>query len=93
MIINNGHLFSRALFKISMNQDLVEKISEFSESNNKRIPNIPEAKIFWEEIANANGWRIQKCTVFKYIRILDPNDNIIDVVAEESIISRLRYFV
>ena len=93
MIINNEHLFSRALFKIAENPDLLENIFEFSENNNKKMSNIPRSKIFWEEMANANGWRIQKCTVFKYIRILDPSDNLIDVGAEEIMIGLLKDLV
>jgi hypothetical protein len=30
--------------------------------------------IFWTEIANVNGWRLQRNKVFGNCRILDPDD-------------------
>ena len=30
--------------------------------------------VFWTNIANVNGWRLQKNQVFGNCRILDPND-------------------
>ena len=31
-------------------------------------------QVFWENIANVNGWRLQKNRIFGNCRILDPND-------------------
>ena len=43
------------------------------------MPNIPlrtnGGKVFWNELANVNGWRLQKNTVWGTCRIIDP-DNI-----------------
>lgn len=43
------------------------------------MPNIPlrtnVGKVFWNELANVNGWRLQKNMVWGTCRIIDP-DNI-----------------
>ncbi len=43
------------------------------------MPNIPlrtnGGKVFWNELANVNGWRLQKNMVWGTCRIIDP-DNI-----------------
>ncbi len=42
------------------------------------MPNIPTptmgGKVFWTDLANVNGWRIQQNTIFKNCRIIDPNN-------------------
>ncbi len=42
------------------------------------MPNIPTATlggtIFWVDLANVGGWRVQKNQVFGNCRILDPNN-------------------
>ena len=30
--------------------------------------------VFWNDIARANGWRIQQNSITHHIRVLDPND-------------------
>jgi hypothetical protein len=42
------------------------------------IPNIPFStmggKIFWNELANVNGWRVQENQITHYCRILNPEN-------------------
>lgn len=42
------------------------------------MPNIPMytmgGKVFWQDISEYKGWRIQINAVMKHMRILDPND-------------------
>lgn len=42
------------------------------------MPNIPfptmGGHVFWNELANVNGWRLQKNMVTGHCRILDPDD-------------------
>ena len=49
--------------------DLLQKTS---------MPNIPTVtkggKIFWNELAECKGWRLQKNMITQHCRILDPQD-------------------
>ena len=42
------------------------------------MPNIPlrtnGGKVFWNELANVNGWRLQKNMVWGTCRIIDPDN-------------------
>ncbi|MCC0178558.1 hypothetical protein I4641_16410 [Waterburya agarophytonicola K14] len=42
------------------------------------MPNIETStmggEVFWENIANINGWKLQKNKVFGNCRIIDPNN-------------------
>ena len=42
------------------------------------MPNIPTVtmggKIFWNELAECKGWRLQKNMITQHCRILDPQD-------------------
>ena len=55
----------------------VEKISEVLEQEIS-LPNIPfptmGGKVFWDTLAQYNGWRLQQNEITKHCRILDPND-------------------
>ena len=46
--------------------------------NDCSLPNIPfptaGGKVFWEELASCQGWRLQKNIFTKHCRILDPDD-------------------
>lgn len=45
---------------------------------NASMPNIPlptmGGNVFWNELAECNGWRLQKNMVTQHCRILDPSD-------------------
>lgn len=42
------------------------------------LPNIPfptmGGKVFWNELAECNGWRLQKNMITSHCRILDPDN-------------------
>lgn len=43
------------------------------------MPNIPfptmGGKVFWNELANFNGWRVQENQLTHHCRVLDPDNN------------------
>lgn len=63
------------LFKIAI--ELIAKKPELL-ANLGDMPNInfptKGGKVFWNDLASYNGWRIQQNTLFKNCRILDPNN-------------------
>lgn len=46
--------------------------------NGLSMPNVPfptmGGHVFWNELANVNGWKLQKNMVTGHCRILDPDD-------------------
>lgn len=54
-----------------------EKIGEVLDKAGK-MPNVKMktmgGHVFWTDLANHNGWRLQKNDVFRNCRILNPND-------------------
>ncbi len=47
----------------------------------KKLPSMPTVqmktmggKVFWRDLANVNGWRLQKNIIVGTCRILDPDD-------------------
>ena len=46
--------------------------------NNFSLPNINfptmGGLLFWNDLANVNGWRMQQNTLTQHVRILDPQD-------------------
>jgi hypothetical protein len=64
----------KALSLIAENPQLIGKILE----EMGQMPNIPMptmgGNIFWTEIANVNGWRLQRNKLFSNCRILDPDN-------------------
>ncbi len=61
------------IFKI-----LVETGKIFVALNDGGMPNIPMptmgGTVFWDNIQECNGWRLQRNTFTGHYRILDPND-------------------
>ena len=45
---------------------------------NSSMPNVPfptmGGKVFWNELAECKGWRLQKNMITQHCRILDPDD-------------------
>ncbi|UBF28051.1 DUF3572 domain-containing protein [Kovacikia minuta CCNUW1] len=68
------YLAIRVLTQLAQDPEVIGRILEQLGS----MPNIPTptmgGHIFWTDIANVKGWRLQKNSVFGNFRILDPND-------------------
>ncbi len=64
----------KILTRIAEDPQLVGRLLEQLGS----MPNIPTTTmggtVFWTDIANVNGWRLQRNKVFDNCRILDPNN-------------------
>jgi hypothetical protein len=62
------------LTKIASDPQIIGRLLESIGS----MPNIPTKTmggyVFWKDIANVNGWRLQRNQVFGNYRILDPNN-------------------
>jgi len=67
-------LAMRVLTRIIEDPQTIGKILEAM----GEMPNIPMptmgGHVFWTDIANVNGWRLQRNRVFGNCRILDPDD-------------------
>ncbi|AFY99529.1 hypothetical protein [Calothrix sp. PCC 6303] len=64
----------RTLTRIAEDPQIIGRIlEELGEMPNISMPTMG-GHIFWTEIANVNGWRLQRNKVFGNCRILDPND-------------------
>lgn len=68
--IKKEELFKIAIELIAKNPELLANLGD--------MPNInfstKGGKVFWNDLASYNGWRIQQNTLFKNCRILDPNN-------------------
>ena len=67
-------MWQKSLLVIAKNPELLGKLLEHLGS----MPNIEMGtkggKIFWDDLAEVDGWRLQQNKVFKNCRLLDPND-------------------
>ena len=63
-------LFKKAIELIANNPGL---LAELGDMPNIKFPT-KGGKVFWNDLANYNGWRIQQNTLFKNCRILDPDN-------------------
>jgi hypothetical protein len=67
-------LVIRVLTRLAKDPEMIGRILEHLGS----MPNIPTptmgGHIFWTDVANVNGWRLQKNSVFGNCRILDPDN-------------------
>jgi hypothetical protein len=74
MIGISEQLAIRVLTKLVQDPEVIGRILEQMGS----MPNIPTATmggyIFWVDIANVDGWRLQRNQVFGNCRILDPDN-------------------
>lgn len=65
----NKKILVKVLTSIAANPYLINKFS---------MPNINFPTmggiLFWNDIANVNGWRMQQNTLTQHIRILDPDN-------------------
>lgn len=64
----------KSLTILARNPELIGRVCDYI----GEMPNI-EMKtmgglVWWEELANANGWRLQQNKLFGNFRILDPNN-------------------
>ncbi len=68
------YLAVQVLTKIASDPRLVGRIVEELGA----MPNIPSetlgGTVFWQDLANVQGWKLQKNWVFGNCRILDPED-------------------
>jgi len=64
----------RVLTRIAEDPQTIGKILE----DMGKMPNIPMptmgGHVFWTDIANVNGWRLQRNRLFGNCRIIDPDD-------------------
>jgi hypothetical protein len=64
----------RVLTRIAQDPQMIGKLLEQMGS----MPNLPTptmgGPVFWIDVANIDGWRLQKNLVFGNCRIIDPND-------------------
>lgn len=69
MLVING------LTKIAKNPKSIGRLLDILDSP---MPNIETSTmggtIFWENLADVNGWRLQQNKIFGNCRIIDPND-------------------
>lgn len=65
----NRKTLVKALAAIALNPDIISKFS----MPNVNFPTMGGI-LFWNDIANVNGWRMQQNTITQHIRILDPQD-------------------
>lgn len=65
----NRKTLVKALAAIALNPDIISKFS----MPNVNFPTMGGV-LFWNDIANVNGWRMQQNTITQHIRILDPQD-------------------
>ncbi len=65
----NRKTLVKALASIALNPDIISKFS----MPNVNFPTMGGI-LFWNDIANVNGWRMQQNTITQHIRILDPQD-------------------
>lgn len=65
----NRKTLVKALAAIALNPDIISKFS----MPNVNFPTMGGI-LFWNDIANVNGWRMQQKTITQHIRILDPQD-------------------
>ena len=63
-------LFKIGIRLIAENPGLLSNLGDMPNIN---FPTMG-GKVFWNDLASYEGWRIQQNTVFKNCRILDPND-------------------
>lgn len=64
----------KALSVIAEDPQVIGKILEnVGEMPNLSMPTMG-GPIFWTDIANVKGWRLQRNKIFGNCRILDPND-------------------
>ena len=60
----------KVLETIVSNPDVLKKFSS--------MPNIPfwtmGGHVWWNDLANVNGWRVQQNQLTHHVRILDPDD-------------------
>lgn len=64
----------RVLTRIAQDPQIIGRLLEQMNS----MPNLPTktmgGAVFWTNVADINGWRLQRNLVFGNCRILDPND-------------------
>ena len=65
----NRKTLVKALAAIALNPDIISKFS----MPNVNFPTMGGI-LFWNDIANVNGWRMQQNTITQHIRIIDPQD-------------------
>lgn len=65
----NRKTLVKALASIALNPDIISKFS----MPNVNFPTMGGI-LFWNDIANVNGWRMQQNTITQHIRILDPQN-------------------
>ena len=74
IIKENPDIWKKGLKIIAENHD---KISEFLESLGD-MPNMETGtmggKVFWNTLAEINGWKLQQNKILKNCRLIDPNN-------------------
>lgn len=66
----NIEIATKALTLLSETPKLIES---FPTLPNVNFPTMG-GKVFWNDLANVNGWRVQKNNITGHCRILDPNN-------------------
>ena len=66
----NIELITKGLTLLSETPKLVEKLPTMPNMN---FPTMG-GKVFWNDLVNVNGWRVQKNNITGHCRVLDPEN-------------------
>jgi hypothetical protein len=67
-------MWKKGLILLASNPDLIGKVlEEIGSMPNIEFPTLG-GHVFWENLAEYKGWKIQRNVIFKNCRILDPDD-------------------
>ena len=69
----NNDLFFKGLTLIVSNVNLIEHLPKEDLLPNINFPTMGGI-VFWNDLAEYNGWRVQQNTLTKHCRVLDPDD-------------------
>ena len=76
--MKNDNFKNNALKILKLLNENREKVGELLELINEGMPNVETktlgGKLFWENIVDHAGWRLQKNKLMKNCRILNPED-------------------